>query len=92
MGRHSLPDQYGAGGSDPRPRARRRTVAIATVLVLTIAGGTAVAVQSGLLSFGSSCRKEAVRLKLAASPTWLPPCARRPHRPAPRTSRPTGSA
>ncbi|MFJ2161088.1 MULTISPECIES: substrate-binding and VWA domain-containing protein [unclassified Streptomyces] len=72
MGRHSLPDQYRAGGSDPRPRARRRTIAIATVLVLTVAGGTAVAVQSGLLSFGSSCRKDAVRLKLAASPDMAP--------------------
>jgi hypothetical protein len=72
MGRHSLPDEYGAGGSDPRPRARRRTVALATVLVLTVAGGTAVAVRSGLLSFGSSCRKDAVRLKLAASPDMAP--------------------
>ncbi|WP_328441657.1 substrate-binding and VWA domain-containing protein [Streptomyces sp. NBC_00444] len=72
MGRHSLPDQYGAGGSDPRPRARRRTVAVATALVLTIAGGTAVAVQSGLLSFGSSCQDDPVRLKLAASPDIAP--------------------
>lgn len=72
MGRHSLPDQYGAGGSDPRPRARRRTVAVATVLVLTVAGGTAVAVRSGLLSFGSSCRQDAVRLKVAASPDVAP--------------------
>jgi Mg-chelatase subunit ChlD len=72
MGRHSLPDQYGAGGSDPRPRARRRTVAIATALVLTVAGGTAAAVQGGLLSFGSSCRDEAVRLELAASPDVAP--------------------
>lgn len=72
MGRHSLPDQYGAGGSDPRPRARRRTVAIATVLVLTVAGGTAAAVQGGLLSFGSSCRDDAVRLELAASPDVAP--------------------
>ncbi|MFK4101667.1 substrate-binding domain-containing protein [Streptomyces sp. NPDC019531] len=72
MGRHSLPDQYGAGGSDPRPRARRRTVAIATVLVLTVAGGTAAAVQGGLLSFDSSCRDDAVRLKVAASPDVAP--------------------
>ncbi|WP_210570981.1 substrate-binding and VWA domain-containing protein [Streptomyces sp. GESEQ-4] len=72
MGRHSLPDQYVAGGSDPRPRARRRTVAVATALVLTIAGGTAVAVQSGLLSFGSSCQDDPVRLKLAASPDMAP--------------------
>lgn len=72
MGRHSLPDQYGAGGSDPRPRARRRTVALATVLVLTVAGGTAAAVQSGLLSFGASCQEDPVRLKLAASPDVAP--------------------
>ncbi|WP_329599181.1 substrate-binding and VWA domain-containing protein [Streptomyces pseudovenezuelae] len=72
MGRHSLPDQYGAGGSDPRPRTRRRTVAVATVLVLTVAGGTAVAVQGGLLSFGSSCRDEAVRIEVAASPDVAP--------------------
>lgn len=72
MGRHSLPDEYGAGAADPRPRARRRTVAIATVLVLTVAGGTAVAVQSGLLSFGSSCRDNAVHLKIAASPDVAP--------------------
>ncbi|WP_329260876.1 substrate-binding and VWA domain-containing protein [Streptomyces pseudovenezuelae] len=72
MGRHSLPDQYGAGGSDPRPRTRRRTVAVATVLVLTVAGGTAAAVQGGLLSFGSSCRDEAVRIEVAASPDVAP--------------------
>ncbi|WP_405875026.1 substrate-binding and VWA domain-containing protein [Streptomyces sp. NBC_00005] len=72
MGRHSLPDQYGAGGSDPRPRARRRTVAIATVLVLTVAGGTAAAVRSGLLSFGSSCQDDPVRLRLTASPDIAP--------------------
>lgn len=72
MGRHSLPDQYGAGGSDPRPRARRRTVAVATVLVLAVAGGTAAAVQSGLLSFGASCQDDAVNLKLAASPDMAP--------------------
>ncbi|MFJ3673212.1 substrate-binding and VWA domain-containing protein [Streptomyces sp. NPDC090106] len=72
MGRHSLPDQYGAGGSDPRPRARRRSVAVATVLVLTVAGGAAAAVQSGLLSFGSSCREDAVKLRFAASPDMAP--------------------
>ena len=72
MGRHSLPDQYGAGGSDPRPRARRRTVAVATVLVLAVAGGTAGAVKSGLLSFGSSCQDDPVRLRLAASPDIAP--------------------
>jgi len=72
MGRHSLPDQYGAGGSAPRPRARRRTAAVATVLVLTVAAGTAATVQSGLLSFGSSCQDDPVRLKLAASPDLAP--------------------
>ncbi|MHA5053882.1 substrate-binding and VWA domain-containing protein [Streptomyces sp. SD15] len=72
MGRHSLPDEYGAGAADPRPRARRRTVAVATVLVLTVAAGTAAAVRGGLLSFASSCQDEAVRLKIAASPDLAP--------------------
>jgi hypothetical protein len=72
MGRHSLPDEYGAGASDPRPRARSRTVAIATVLVLTVAGGTAAAVRGGLLSFGASCRDNAVKLRLASSPDMAP--------------------
>ncbi|MFI6335416.1 substrate-binding and VWA domain-containing protein [Streptomyces sp. NPDC050535] len=72
MGRHSLPDGYGAGTADPRPRARRRTVAIATALVLTVAGGTAAAVRGGLLSFGSSCQENAVRVKVAASPDLAP--------------------
>ena len=72
MGRHSLPDRPEAGAGDPRSRTRRRTVAIATALVLTIAGGTAVAVRTGLLSFGSSCRDDPVRLTLAASPDLAP--------------------
>ncbi|MEV7346869.1 substrate-binding and VWA domain-containing protein [Streptomyces sp. NPDC093544] len=72
MGRHSLPDEYGAGTADPRPRARRRTVAIATALVLTVAGGTAAAARSGLLSFGSSCQDDAVHVKIAASPDLAP--------------------
>ncbi|MET9833647.1 substrate-binding and VWA domain-containing protein [Streptomyces sp. NPDC006385] len=87
MGRHSLPDQYGAGGSDPRRRVprrrvprrrdprrrtRRRTVAVGTVLVLAAAGGTAAAVKGGLLSFGSSCQDDPVRLTLAASPDLAP--------------------
>ncbi|MFJ7071121.1 substrate-binding and VWA domain-containing protein [Streptomyces sp. NPDC098781] len=77
MGRHSLPDQYGAGGSgprrhDPRSRGRRRTLAVATALVLTVAGGTAAAIRGGLLSFGSSCQDDAVRLTVAASPDLAP--------------------
>ncbi|WP_128430616.1 substrate-binding and VWA domain-containing protein [Streptomyces cyaneus] len=82
MGRHSLPDQYGAGGSaprrrdprrpDPRRRTRRRTVAVATVLVLAVAGGMAAAVKGGLLSFGSSCQDDPVRLTLAVSPDLAP--------------------
>ncbi|MEU6065101.1 substrate-binding and VWA domain-containing protein [Streptomyces sp. NPDC047082] len=72
MGRHSLPDRYRAGTADPRPRARRRSVAIATALVLTVAGGMAAAVQSGLLSFGYSCQDDPVRLTLAASPDVAP--------------------
>ncbi|MFF1448884.1 substrate-binding domain-containing protein [Streptomyces sp. NPDC058274] len=72
MGRHSLPDGYGAGAAGPRPRVRRRNVALATALVLAVAAGTAAAVRGGLLSFGSSCQDQAVRLKVAASPDVAP--------------------
>jgi Mg-chelatase subunit ChlD len=48
-------------------------VAVATGLVLTVAGGTAAAVHGGLLSrFGSSCRDDAVRIEVAASPDVAP--------------------
>jgi hypothetical protein len=47
-------------------------VALSTALVLAVAGGTAAAVQGGLLSFGSSCQDDPVRLKLAASPDVAP--------------------
>ncbi|MER5847794.1 substrate-binding and VWA domain-containing protein [Streptomyces sp. NPDC002012] len=73
MGRHSLPDDYAADGSgDGPPLRRRRTVAIATMLVLAVAAGTAVAVQGDLLSFSKSCEDSAVRLSMAASPDIAP--------------------
>ncbi|WP_069886382.1 substrate-binding domain-containing protein [Streptomyces luteocolor] len=72
MGRHSLPDEDGTGAPDPRPRARGRTVAIATALVLVVAGGTAAAVRSGVLSFGGSCEDDAVRLDVVAAPDVTP--------------------
>lgn len=71
MGRHSLPDQYEAGGGDPRPGTRRRAVAVAAALALVVVAGTA-AVRAGLFSFGSSCQDSPVRLKLAASPDIAP--------------------
>ncbi|MFF2013599.1 substrate-binding domain-containing protein [Streptomyces sp. NPDC058195] len=73
MGRHSLPDDYADGGSgDGSPPRRRRTVAIAAMLVLAIAAGTAVAAQGGLLSFSKSCGDSAVRLSVVASPDIAP--------------------
>ncbi|WP_328314061.1 substrate-binding and VWA domain-containing protein [Streptomyces sp. NBC_00442] len=69
MGRHSLPDDAATHGSGA---ARRRTVALATVLVMAVAGGTAIAVQRGLLSFRRSCAASAVRLDLVASPDIAP--------------------
>lgn len=72
MGRHSLPDQYGAGSGDPGRRAFRRRLALVTVVALTVAGGTAAAVGEGLLTFGASCQDDAVRLTLAASPEVAP--------------------
>ncbi|MFB7213483.1 substrate-binding and VWA domain-containing protein [Streptomyces sp. NPDC056255] len=73
MGRHSLPDDYaGDGSGDGSPPRRRRTVAIATTLVLAVVAGTAVAAQGGLLSFSKSCEDSAVRLSLMASPDIAP--------------------
>ncbi|MEV6549414.1 VWA domain-containing protein [Streptomyces sp. NPDC051597] len=73
MGRHSLPDPHAPEGTRGRPAApRRRTVTVATLLVLAVAGGAAVAASSGLLSFGDACRDSAVRLDLVASPDVAP--------------------
>ncbi|MFE7708697.1 substrate-binding and VWA domain-containing protein [Streptomyces sp. NPDC057486] len=73
MGRHSLPDDYATDGSgDGSPPRRRRTVVIATMLVLAVAAGTAVAVQGDVLSFSKSCEDSAVRLTVMASPDIAP--------------------
>ncbi|MFF8797750.1 substrate-binding and VWA domain-containing protein [Streptomyces globisporus] len=72
MGRHSLPDSHAAEGRRGHPSTRRRTVAIATLLVLAVATGTAVAAKGGLLSFSESCEDSAVRLSVVASPDIAP--------------------
>ncbi|WP_234019572.1 substrate-binding and VWA domain-containing protein [Streptomyces sp. CNS654] len=74
MGRHSLPDSHAAEGrrGHPSTRRRRRTVAIATLLVLAVATGTAVAAKGGLLSFSEPCEDSAVRLSVVASPDIAP--------------------
>ncbi|GAA3814596.1 substrate-binding and VWA domain-containing protein [Streptomyces phyllanthi] len=72
MGRHSLPDPRKTGVTDPRARARRRTLAATTALALTVAAGAVAVVHGGLLAAGSSCRDKAVRLSLAASPDIAP--------------------
>ncbi|MFJ9574468.1 substrate-binding and VWA domain-containing protein [Streptomyces bacillaris] len=73
MGRHSLPDAYTPEErGEASPRRRRRTIAIATLLVLAVATGAGVAVKGGLLSFSESCEDSAVRLSLAASPDIAP--------------------
>ncbi|MBQ0854147.1 VWA domain-containing protein [Streptomyces sp. BH-SS-21] len=72
MGRHSLPDGLRRGGTAPRSRTRHRNVALATALVTILAGGTVAAIDSGLLSFGSSCWDDTVRLRIAAAPGIAP--------------------
>ncbi|MFJ4971624.1 substrate-binding and VWA domain-containing protein [Streptomyces sp. NPDC088755] len=73
MGRHSLPDAYAREErGDASPKRRRRTIVIATLLVLAVATGTGVAVEGGLLSFSESCADSAVRLFVAASPDIAP--------------------
>ncbi|MFI7104625.1 substrate-binding and VWA domain-containing protein [Streptomyces sp. NPDC050161] len=73
MGRHSLPDDsepVGTGGRSPG--ARRRTVVIATALVLAVAAGTVVALRSDLLPFGAPCGGDVARLDVVASPDIAP--------------------
>lgn len=71
MGRHSLPDAKAS--STGRARSpRRRTVSIATALVLAVAAGTGIAAQRGLLSFADPCADTPVRLDLVASPDIAP--------------------
>ncbi|APS22747.1 von Willebrand factor [Streptomyces sp. Tue 6075] len=69
-----MPDRQAAEGRRGHPSTprRRRTVAIATLLVLAVATGTAVAAKGGLLSFSESCEDSAVHLSVVASPDIAP--------------------
>ncbi|PWS49059.1 hypothetical protein DKT74_01570 [Streptomyces sp. ZEA17I] len=68
-----MPDAYAPEErGEASPRRRRRTIAVATLLVLAVATGAGVAVKGGLLSFSESCGDSAVRLTLAASPDIAP--------------------
>lgn len=80
MGRHSLADE---GVDDARdrgdrtpPRARRsrgrRTVVIATVLVVAVVAGAGLAVREGLIPLGDSCARDAVHLQVVSSPDMAP--------------------
>ncbi|MFI6644204.1 substrate-binding domain-containing protein [Streptomyces sp. NPDC050504] len=71
MGRHSLPDAHAQDDHRARPKAGRRTLAISTALVLSVAAGTAYAAHNGLFFFGGSC-DESVRLSVVASPDVAP--------------------
>ncbi|WP_370592926.1 substrate-binding domain-containing protein [Streptomyces sp. NBRC 110028] len=66
---HSAPDNT---GSRPGASSRRRTVAISTALVLAVAAGAVVVLRGGLLPSAGSCRSNAVRLSVAASPDIAP--------------------
>jgi hypothetical protein len=72
MGRHSLPDDEATDEGRSRPRGRRRTIAVATMLVFAVVAGTGIAAQSGLLSFAESCEDSAIRLDIVASPDIAP--------------------
>lgn len=71
MGRHSLPDERAARPVRPRS-PRRRSTAIATALVLAVAAGAGIAVQSGVFSRGGPCPGDPVRLDMVASPDIAP--------------------
>ncbi|MFD7501053.1 substrate-binding and VWA domain-containing protein [Streptomyces sp. NPDC059850] len=66
---HSAPDNT---GSRPGASSRRRTMAISTALVLAVATGAVVVLRGGLLPSAESCRSDAVRLSVAASPDIAP--------------------
>jgi ABC-type Fe3+ transport system substrate-binding protein len=66
---HSAPDNT---GSRPGASSRRRTAAISTALVLAVAAGAVVVLRGGLLPATESCRSNAVRLSVAASPDIAP--------------------
>ncbi|MFE7543684.1 substrate-binding domain-containing protein [Streptomyces platensis] len=72
MGRHSLPDGSAPARTGARRGARPRALVLATGLVLTVAAGTVVALDSGLLPFGGPCGGEVTRLDVAASPDIAP--------------------
>ncbi|MFH8683616.1 substrate-binding domain-containing protein [Streptomyces lydicus] len=72
MGRHSLPDDPAPRGTGSRPGARRRTVLLASGLLLAVAGGSVVALRGDLLPFGKPCDGPSVRLGVAASPDIAP--------------------
>ncbi|MDQ8706556.1 substrate-binding domain-containing protein [Streptomyces sp. LHD-70] len=75
MGRHHSPDtdaRYASDVARSRRRARRRTVSIATVLVLGVATGAGFAVRGGLLTFAGSCEDDAVRIDILAAPAIAP--------------------
>ncbi|MFI6939052.1 substrate-binding and VWA domain-containing protein [Streptomyces sp. NPDC050418] len=74
MGRHNMPDRraraYGAEAQRPGPR--RRMVAIATVLVIGVAGSAAYAVGGDWLPFAENCADDAVRIDVLAAPDMAP--------------------
>ncbi|WP_411138545.1 substrate-binding and VWA domain-containing protein [Streptomyces sp. C10] len=72
MGRHSLPDAPAPARTGARRGLRPRALVLATGLVLTVAAGTFVVLDSGLLPFGGPCDGEATRLDVAASPDIAP--------------------
>ncbi|MEU5300162.1 substrate-binding domain-containing protein [Streptomyces noursei] len=71
MGRHSLPDDSAPQGTGS-PRTRRRTVVLATAVLVIAATGSVVALRGGLLPFGTSCDGDSVRLEVIASPDIAP--------------------
>ncbi|MFF8370600.1 substrate-binding domain-containing protein [Streptomyces lydicus] len=72
MGRHSLPDEPAQRSTGARTGARRRTLLLASGLLLAVAGGSVVALRGELLPFGKSCDGPSVRLGVAAAPDIAP--------------------
>ncbi|NEA60087.1 VWA domain-containing protein [Streptomyces sp. SID13666] len=72
MGRHRIPVEPREAGGAPRPRVRRRTIAVTTSFVLAMGAGTFVVLRGGLLPLSGHCAEGVVKIAVAASPDIAP--------------------
>ncbi|MDJ0347006.1 substrate-binding domain-containing protein [Streptomyces sp. H10-C2] len=72
MGRHRIPVDPREAGGAPRPRVRRRTIAVTTTFVLALGAGSFAVLRGGLLPLNGQCAAGVVKIGVAASPDIAP--------------------